>query len=91
MSKLPIKKQAVEAEAVMYLGPSIKDGFLQNKVMYVGGILPEYLRGFVESDKDVKSLFVSASKIAITQKKLRDKTSIEYARFVRILETYKGA
>ena len=79
-------------EAVMYLGPSVKDGLLKHSAMYSGGVLPEYLQKLSDENKDIKALIVPVSKIAETKNNLRNKSSLDYARFARILETYtKGA
>ncbi len=80
-----------QAEALIYMGPSLPDGLLKNSAMYYAGVLPSYLQTLMDNDKDIKSFVVPVSKIAAIHNKLRDKTSIEYARFVRILETHKGA
>lgn len=81
-----------EQEAVMYLGPSLPDGLLKHSALYSGGVLPEYLQELSDENKDIKALIVPVFKIAETKNNLRNKSSLDYARFARILETYtKGA
>lgn len=91
MSKRQTKTVEIQAEAVMYLGPSIRDGLLKHSAMFLGGVLPQYLQELSDSDRDIKALIVPVSRIAETKKNLRNKSSLDYARFARITETFKGA
>lgn len=83
--------ESAEAEAVMYLGPSLPNGLLNHAVLYVGGVLPQYVQDLIDGNNDIKALTVPVSKIAEIKSNLRNKSSLDHARFVRITETYKGA
>ncbi len=91
MSKRQTKTVELEKEAVMYLGPSIKDGLLKHSALFLAGELPTYVQELSDTNKDINALLVPVSKIAETKNNLRNKSSLDYARFVRITETFKGA
>ena len=91
MSNRLAKTAAINQEAVIYLGPSLPNGLLKNASMFYNGVLPIYVEEIANNDKNVAYFLVPVSKIAEIKNKLRDKASIDYARFVKIVETYKGA
>lgn len=81
----------VEKEAVTYIGPTLPGGKLSRYSTFRNG-LPVRVGKLVEECKALKTLLVPVSKLAASQQKLADRSSVQYARFAEVRKHFnKGA
>lgn len=75
-------------ETLIYIGPTISNISLSNRRTFRGGLSPECER-LIKVVPGAKHLFVRTSDFADAEKRLADKTSVEFAMHSRILAAMK--
>lgn len=72
-----------DSEPVIYLGPSLRNGMLQQFSVFNNGI-PAYLAGDIEKCPAIKALMVPIAKSAIARNKLSEKGALEHTLYAQI-------
>lgn len=86
------RNMPTQKEAVVYIGPRLPNGKLGQYNIFREGVLPAYLEKLVKEVPALKVLFVPASKLADSQRKLADSSSVLATRFAEVRKHfYKGA
>jgi hypothetical protein len=86
MAKPTPKEQApVKPERLIYCGPSLPGGLLQQYAVYKGGI-PGHLNEIISKCPGIKSLFVSPAKLQQVLLAINSPGSLESLRYKEILE-----
>ncbi len=81
MAKADAKKEApVKTERLIYCGPSLPGGLLQQHTIFKGGI-PAYLNGAVEKCPGMKALFVPPAKLAAVAAAIHSPGTLENLRY----------
>ncbi len=89
MAKPDAKKEApVKPERLIYCGPSLPGGLLQQHTIFKGGI-PGHLKDAIEKCPGIKALFVPPAKLAAVAAAIRSPGSLENLRYGEVLKLIK--
>lgn len=90
----PVKapEPAKETGPVIYAGPTLPGSVLVRYTTFRDGQLRPHIKQLIEQCSAVGKMIVPVSKLAETERKLQDSSSIEAGRFAEILKHFrKGA
>lgn len=79
------EKAPVKPERLIYCGPSLPGGLLQQHTIYKGGI-PGHLDEVISKCPGIKSLFVPSTNFAKIQNSIKSPGSLENLRYKEVLE-----
>lgn len=88
MARAKTFKKATQ-ETTIYLGPSLPSGQLARYTVFRNGEALPHVKQFVEECPAMKFLIVPVSKLAETERKLKDSASVESSRFAEINKHFK--
>lgn len=83
------KAKTVIKESVVYAGPSLPNNLLKQNTVFANGVLPSYLNELTKDD-DFNYFLISPSKLGSFIVKLKDASSLEYSRYIRLANKLKG-
>ncbi|MEH7122110.1 hypothetical protein V7127_02575 [Bacillus sp. JJ1773] len=87
--KIEAKSVAEKTETLIYCGPTIKNGELQQYAVFQG-VLPDQVKKHKEANVAVSELFVPVKAFSTFREQIKRKGSRESMFFERALEYAKG-
>lgn len=84
---MPSKKDTNVAQ--IYMGPSIRGTILERYKVFRGD-LPSSIEEVAKKVPAVKRLIVNVNELASVERKLADKTSVQYRAFADVINYIKG-
>lgn len=86
----PVNDTTSKAEATIYVGPALPGGQLARYTVFRDGKLMPHVQAIADECQAVKVLIVPVSKLAATERKLHDSSSVEASRYAEINKYFRS-
>lgn len=75
-------------EPAIYVGPNLPGGKLSRYTVFKNGAMMPHVAKLIEANPAIKSLIVPVSKLAETEQKLQDSSSVVASRYAELSKTF---